>query len=285
MTGFGRKSITINDKKLTVEIKCLNSKTTDINCKLPQKYRSKEIEIRSVLQQKLERGKIDFVIYEELNDNENSQLINESVFKNYYQSLKKLAVELEEKSESFFPSIMRIPEVLKSEKTDASEEEWKLLFDNIAATINDVDEYRRNEGEKLEQEIKSYLNLILKKNSEIEKYESERIETVRERIKKQLAENTELFRIDEGRLEQEMIFYLEKFDISEEKVRLKTHCNYFLETINSVSSGRKLNFISQEIGREINTIGSKANHFSIQKIVVEMKDELEKIKEQLNNIL
>ncbi len=287
MTGFGKAEFEVNNKKVTIEIKSLNSKQIDINTRTPALYREKDIVIRKELSDKLTRGKVDFNIYvENLGDESNSK-INEPILKGYFKHLKHISKELGVATDnSTLQAAMRLPDVVKTEYETLDETEWITIFKNIQKALADINEYRINEGKALEADILGNIKSIKELLTSIEPFEKQRIETVRTRLTDNL-ENLKLNNnIDENRFEQELIFYLEKLDINEEKVRLANHCEYFFETANQpVSAGKKLGFITQEIGREINTIGSKANDTNIQRIVVQMKDHLERVKEQLLNIL
>ncbi|NMC37775.1 MAG: YicC family protein [Bacteroidales bacterium] len=287
MTGFGKAIAETPQKKITIEIKSLNSRQLDLNTKLPWLYREKEPEIRNLVSQKLDRGKIEMAIYFDILGDEGVPVINKVIVKNYYKQLREISSELDiEAEEQYLPAILRLPEAMKTERPELTENEWKLVKDKITESINTVDFYRIEEGKSIERDIRSCLAKISESLEKIEDFEPERITRVRERLVSILTENAGTENIDKNRFEQELIFYLEKFDINEEKVRLRKHCEYFIQTLDiDAPNGRKLNFIAQEIGREINTIGSKANDASIQKLVVMMKDELEKIKEQTGNIL
>ena len=287
MTGFGKAECECQNRKIVIEIKSLNSKQLDINARIPNGYRSKEIEIRSLISVRLKRGKVDFSINVENVGEASGFTINKSLIEKYYSELKELDLGLEDKNSSDYLSVlMRMPEVLISERDEMSDEEWQLLKEAIVEAIDKVDEFRVEEGKSLETDIIKRIQNILELLIKVEPFEKLRIENLRKKIKKDLYEFVEKEDIDKNRFEQELVYYQDKLDITEEKVRLKKHCEYFIETLNeSASQGKKLSFISQEIGREINTLGSKANDANIQKIVVQMKDELEKIKEQLFNIL
>lgn len=287
MTGYGKAIAETAQKKITIEIKSLNSKQLDINTRLPWLYKEKELEIRNMLSQKLERGKIDLSINFDSHDEEFIPVINKTTFKNYYSQLSEIAGEMGISfDDHVISTIMRLPETLKSDKPELGEEEWKTAKEYILEAISMIDLYRAEEGNALEKDLKNSLSRILKSLENIESFEEDRITRVREKLSSILEENINSENIDRNRFEQELIFYLEKFDINEEKVRLRNHCEYFLETLASpASNGKILGFITQEIGREINTIGSKANDSSIQKLVVMMKDDLEKIKEQTLNVL
>lgn len=287
MTGYGKSIAETPQKKITVEIRSLNSKQLDLNTKVPWLYKEKELEIRNILSQLLERGKIDFSIYFDILEDEGIPVINKTIVKSYFRQLRELASEIEINiDDQIMPIIMRLPDSLKTEKLEVPEDEWKTVKERIMESVNVLDLYRVEEGKSIEADIRKRVSGILGSLAEVEKFEPGRIDKVREKLWAILSENNGTENIDKNRFEQELIFYLEKFDINEEKVRLKKHCEYFLETIDTPSpNGKVLSFITQEIGREINTLGSKANDASIQKLVVRMKDELEKIKEQANNIL
>ncbi len=287
MTGFGKAIAETPQKKITIEIKSLNSRQLDLNTKLPWLYREKEPEIRNLVSQKLDRGKIELAVYFDILGDEGVPVINKVIVKNYYKQLKDISTELNiETEDNFLSAILRLPEAMKTEKPELTEAEWELVKDKVTESINTVDFYRIEEGRSIEKDIRGCLARISESLERIEDFEPERITRVRERLVSILTGNSGTENIDKNRFEQELIFYLEKFDINEEKVRLRKHCEYFIQTMdNDAPNGRKLNFITQEIGREVNTIGSKANDASIQKLVVMMKDELEKIKEQTGNIL
>lgn len=287
MTGFGKTIAETPQKKITIEIKSLNSRQLDLNTKLPWLYREKEPEIRNLISQKLDRGKIELSIYFDILGDEGVPVINKAIVKNYYKQLKEISYELNlETEEQYISAILRLPEAMKTERPELTEAEWELVKAKLIESINMVDFYRTDEGKSIEKDIRGCLKRISESLEKVEDFEPERIIRVREKLVSILAENTASENIDKNRFEQELIFYLEKFDINEEKVRLRKHCEYFIQTMDSdAPNGRKLNFIAQEIGREVNTIGSKANDASIQKLVVMMKDELEKIKEQTGNIL
>jgi uncharacterized protein (TIGR00255 family) len=287
MTGYGKAIAETPNKKITIEIKSLNSKQLDLNIKLPWLYKEKEPEIRNLISQKLDRGKIDLTIYFDMHDEEVTTAINKAAVKSYYRQFEDIASELKiNLDDQIFSAIMKLPDTLKTDKLEIPEEEWQLAKNRITESINMLDQYRIEEGNSIAADLKKCIGNILSMLQTVGTFEQGRILKVRERLLTLLEENVGRDNVDKNRFEQELIFYLEKFDINEEKVRLKTHCDYFLETIATPSpNGKILNFITQEIGREINTIGSKANDASIQKLVVMMKDDLEKIKEQTMNIL
>jgi uncharacterized protein (TIGR00255 family) len=289
MTGYGKADCEFQNKKITVEVKALNSKQFDLNLKVPSVYKEKELEIRNELIKELERGKVDFYISVDslANCEDTGAVLNANIIKGYYVQIlgisKDLGVEV---PPDILNVILRMPEVLKSEKQELSDEEWQQLHKCVRKAIGSLLEFRKQEGKALSEDIVSRVTLIKNLADELEKYENVRIEKVKARIHQNLEEIIVSEKIDKNRFEEELIYYLEKFDITEEKVRLANHCSYFMETLGDKESvGKKLGFITQEIGREINTIGSKSNDADMQKIVVKMKDELEKIKEQINNVL
>ncbi len=289
MTGFGKAEAICNSKKIIVEIRSLNSKQLDINTlRIPNIYREKEYEIRNLLSQELVRGKIDCFINFEEEAAVSVPEINRAVFRSYLEQLHAISRETgnEFDSAQLLSSILRLPEVLKTEKKDISEEEWNALFQAVGLAIENFKNFREQEGKATAFDLVSKVMTIKDLLVSIVPFEQERVATIRQKLTDALAKLGSDAQPNPERYEQELIFYLERFDVNEEKVRLLNHCNYFIETINSNEPvGRKLGFIAQEMGREINTLGSKANHVAIQKVVVQMKDELEKIKEQLLNIL
>lgn len=285
MTGFGKATSETELKTINVEIRSLNSKGADINLRLSSVIRNYELDLRNDITKQLERGKIDLSIYIEGKQQDTPVEINTQLAKSYYAQLKKLAEELNEPLEDSIQQILKFPDVMKNEKKEADENEWKEIKNCINQAIKQLNEFRIKEGESLKNDFEERLSKINSSLEEIKKLDTVRIDTIKNRIKNNLEEVLGKDKYDANRLEQELIFYVEKLDINEEKVRLKTHLDYFQSTMVEASAGRKLNFIAQEIGREINTIGSKANDAGIQKLVVMMKDELEKIKEQTNNVL
>ena len=287
MTGYGKAIAETPQKKITIEIKSLNSKQLDLNTKLPWLYKEKEPEIRNLISQRLDRGKIDFSIFCDMLDDEVVTVINKSAVRNYYNQFKEIAAELRiDLDDQIFTAIMKLPDTLKTERPEISETEWEIVRTQIIESITMLDLYRIEEGNSIMTDLKKCIAEILSLLETVQTFEAGRISKIREKLRSMLEENLGPEKVDKNRFEQEIILYIEKYDINEEKVRLKTHCEYFIETINTASpNGKILNFIAQEIGREINTIGSKANDASIQKLVVMMKDELEKIKEQTLNVL
>lgn len=285
MTGFGRATLILPEKKISVEVKSLNSKQVDINTRIPSFYKEKELEVRSLLSSTLRRGKIELSIFIENTDTNSQHKINKDLVENYINSLQNLGDEKISAGE-LLNIAMRLPDAMKVVREEINEEEWTAIMGVVNEAVESLVDYRKAEGVSLESDIKEQILKIESLHNKVPKYEQERIDAIKERISTKLNEVLQTVDFDQNRLEQEMIYYIEKLDVSEEKVRLKNHCAYFIETMNSKeSSGKKLGFISQELGREINTMGSKANHTEIQKIVVQMKDCLEKIKEQVLNVL
>lgn len=286
MTGFGKATGEWKNKKITIEIRSLNSKQMDLNIKMPSLYRSKEHELRSYITKQTERGRMDVNIYMENGMDENLAIINKTLVETYIQQLKEIAEKTNSDTEDFLSIAMRMPDVFKQEREELDEEEWKYVMQKTDEAIAAFSQFRKDEGKVLLKDFTERIGTILTLLKEIEVLEQPRIQQIRDRIKKNISELITTENIDKNRFEQELIYYIEKLDITEEKVRLRSHCDYFLEALKSPNAeGRKLGFISQEIGREINTIGSKANDAGIQKMVVQMKDELEKIKEQSLNVL
>ncbi|HLN20166.1 MAG TPA: YicC/YloC family endoribonuclease [Bacteroidales bacterium] len=287
MTGYGKSMVDTPQKKISIEVKSLNSKQLDLNLKLPWLYKEKEPEIRNIISQKLDRGKIDLSVYLESIEEDSATVINKLAVRSYYAQFKEIASDLKIKlDDQIFSAIMKLPDVLKTDKPELPESEWELLREKLLESLEMLDNYRKEEGLSIMTDLQKCIGKILSLLDDVEPFEKGRITKVREKLMSALEENIGGDKIDKNRFEQELILYLEKLDINEEKVRLKTHCDYFLQTVGTSSpNGKILNFIAQEIGREINTLGSKANDASIQKIVVNMKDELEKIKEQTLNIL
>lgn len=287
MTGFGKAECELSDKRVSVEIKSLNSKQFDMNSRIPNAYREKELDIRNLINNKLERGKVEFTLSVDDTAGYENFTINRSLAKKYHDQIMLLMNDLAlQPDDQILSTILKLPDVMKAEPKELKEQEWETVLAAISEAISKCDEFRKMEGVKLEADFEKRIGLILGFLSDLEPFEAERIQKIRAKFKKDLLESVTEQKIDENRLEQEIIYYLEKIDITEEKTRLKSHCDYFLETLlDPFSNGKKLSFICQEIGREINTIGSKANDYNMQKIVVQMKDELEKMKEQLMNIL
>jgi uncharacterized protein (TIGR00255 family) len=286
MTGYGKAECELSQKKVTIEIKSLNSKQMDLNTRISLLFREKDLEIRRELSDKLIRGKVDFILYTESLGEDSATKINAGIVKGYYKQMEQISADLNiPMNDNILQTILTLPEVVKNGKEELDEQEWKSILDKIAEAIGSLDQFRIQEGAVLKQDLVSNIQSITSLLTEIEQYEEERVTRIKEKIYEGLKEIS-IEQVNENRLEQEMIFYLEKMDVNEEKVRLLNHCNYFLETIElNEPVGKKLGFIAQEIGREVNTLGSKANHTGMQKLVIQMKDSLEKIKEQLLNVL
>ncbi len=287
MTGYGKAEFETGNKKITIELKSLNSKQIDINTRIPMLYREKDLAIRKEISEKLVRGKIDFALYIEDHGSESNSAINEPVVISYFNQLSAIQKSLGlPVTEQIMQSIMRLPDTVKTVFEALDEKEWQEIFAHIREVIRLVDDFRKQEGDALSRDISSNIAEIQGLFSQIDPFEEQRIQNIKNRILESLNEININSSVDKNRFEQELIYYLEKLDINEEKVRLTNHCAYFLETLHSTGDvGKKLGFIAQEIGREINTIGSKANESHMQRIVVQMKDSLEKIKEQLLNVL
>ncbi len=285
MTGFGKFSKEFGDKTINVEIRSLNSKNADISLRLSSTYRAFELDLRNELTKQLERGKIDLSVYVESKTAETPIEINIDLAKAYHGKLKELAKALEEDDDELMREVLKMPDVLKNERKEPDENTWKEILECINEAIKQLNKFREKEGESIVADFNQRLGNIDRCLTEVIALDNNRIQKIKDRIKGNLKEVIGNGKIDENRFEQELIYYIEKLDINEEKVRLKQHLEFFNQTIKEASTGRKLNFITQEIGREINTIGSKANDADIQKLVVQMKDELEKIKEQTNNVL
>ena len=287
MTGYGKATATFGDKKINVEIKSLNSKAMDLSARIAPLYREKEMEIRNMIAQTLERGKIDFCIWTEKDANETATPINAALVENYYNQIKTISENCRiPLPQDWFSTLLRMPDVLtKIDAQELEEEEWSAALNAIKEALQKLTDFRKQEGEALEKKFNEKLDNIERLLKSIEPYEKERVTKIKERITDAL-ERTISTDYDKNRLEQELIYYIEKLDINEEKQRLANHLKYFRETMaNGHGQGKKLGFIAQEMGREINTTGSKSNHAEMQKIVVQMKDELEQIKEQVLNVM
>ena len=287
MTGFGKTEFEVGTKKITLEIKSLNSKQLDINTRVPSMYREKDLEIRRLISEMLTRGKVDFALYLDNLGTESTSRVNAAIIKDYYRQLADVHQELGlEINESIMQSIMRLPETVKMVYDELDETEWLTVRENLVKTLENLNTFRDQEGLALKVDIDANIANILDLLNQVEPFETQRMENVKTKIKESLDALQLNGSLDKNRFEQELIYYMEKLDINEEKVRLTNHCSYFTETMNEDEpSGRKLGFIAQEIGREINTLGSKANESNLQRIVVQMKDNLEKIKEQVLNVL
>ena len=281
MTGYGKSVIQLPSKKISIEIKSLNSKNLDLNARMPSMYREKELEIRKLIASKLVRGKIDFSLFVEITGEATSSHINKTVVKAYMNQLKEV---VEGDDTELLKMAIRLPDAVTTEREEIDEDEWQKIATEIDSSLEKIHEYRLDEGRHLEKDFLVRIENIKTLLEQVIDMDPERIEAVRDRLNRGIAEIKE--KVDENRFEQELVYYIEKFDITEEKVRLTNHLDYFKKALNSDdSNGKKLGFITQEIGREINTIGSKSNYAPMQKLVVQMKDELEKIKEQLLNVL
>jgi uncharacterized protein (TIGR00255 family) len=281
MTGYGKNIVQLPQKKVTIEIKTLNSKNLDLNVRIPGTYKEKELVVRKNLSNQLVRGKIEFSIYVEVTGEETTTVINKAVVNNYIDQLRQIAVT---SAENTLEIAMRLPDALKTEREELDEKEWRSIEEGVEKAIKEIVIYRRDEGKVLKNDFLDRINTIQKLADEVIDIDKDRMVHVREKLNKSVVDLKA--EVDENRFEQELMYYLEKLDITEEKVRLNNHLDYFLKELGgSDSNGKKLGFISQEIGREINTLGSKSNYAPMQKVVVQMKDELEKIKEQLLNVL
>ena len=281
MTGYGKSELELSTKTIRLELKSLNSKSLDLNMRMPSIYIAKELELRKIIGSKLGRGKIDFSLYVEFNKGEALAKINTEVVKGYMKQLENISLADEVE---LLKMAVRMPDAISTEREDIDPKEWKTISDEVLVVLEKIENYRKDEGAALEKDFSKRISKIDDLLKDVVKIDPERIEHVRDRLNKGIAELKE--KVDKNRFEQELIYYIEKLDITDEKIRLKNHLDYFLKNLNlDESNGKKLGFISQEIGREINTIGSKANYAPMQKLVVQMKDELEKIKEQLLNVL
>jgi len=281
MTGFGKHVVQLPSKKITVELKSLNSKSLDLNARMPPAYREKELELRKMIASSLVRGKIDFGLYVENTGDETSSQVNEVAVKQYMNQLESIAQGDDFK---LLEMALRFPDAMKTEREDIDEEEYKAIQEALKQALLEISKFRSEEGQVLENDFIQRIENMESLLKEVIQMDPDRQSTIRERLEKAIADIK--VEVDENRFEQELIYYLEKYDITEEKVRLANHLDYFSKTLKSDdSNGKKLGFISQEIGREINTIGSKANYAPMQQLVVQMKDELEKIKEQMLNVL
>ena len=284
MTGYGKYVLHLSDKKVTIEIKSLNSKNLDLNVRIPSYYRVKELAVRKELASKLVRGKVDFSIYIEMTADETSTTVNKGVISEYMQQLRNVVQTGSSNDVELLKMAVRMPDALKTEREELDEDEWAQISANIQKAIKDIIQYRIDEAASLEKDFKLRIENIQSYLEEVKSFDGARITHVKERLKKAIDDLK--VQTDENRFEQELIYYLEKLDINEEKVRLANHLTYFLQELGTEdSNGKKLGFIVQEIGREVNTIGSKANFAPMQKAVIQMKNELEKIKEQVLNVL
>ncbi len=287
MTGYGRATGSYGGKTISVEIRTLNSKLTDLKLRLPGDYKEKEIDLRKLVTDHAERGKIDLLVDVQNADGAALVSLNESLFRGYHRELSRLANELNISQQDILQTIMRIPNIVSTPMSDVDEDEWEAVCNVVTHALDHLRAFRRQEGRALESDLRLRVANILIYLSEIAPFEQERFARMRERLRNNMEDAFGKDNLDTNRFEQEILYYLEKMDVTEEKVRLEQHCKYFIEQIENKgqSAGRTLNFISQEIGREINTLGAKAYDADIQRLVVQMKDELEKIKEQLANVL
>lgn len=287
MTGFGKATCNYKNKKIVIEIKSLNSKQLDISTRIVGLYREKDIEIRNLIAQNLERGKIDLSLYIEDNNSQSTTFLNQNIISNYKNQIEDTCKTLNIKvPDNLIEIILRLPDSLKTESTILEEEEWLTVVELLNNAFSQIKMFRSQEGLSLQNMFISKISNIRHLLEEVELYEKERVEKIRARLEENLKSIEDKISIDRNRLEQEMIYYIEKLDVNEEKVRLRNHLNYFIETMEKEEApGKKLGFIAQEMGREINTLGSKSNHSEMQILVVKMKDELEQIKEQVLNVL
>ena len=284
MTGYGKSVLQLPTKKITIEIKSLNSKSLDLNVRIPSYYKEKELDVRKKLANELVRGKVDFSIFVEMTAGETSTIVNPGVVKNYIQQLKNIVETASNNELELLKMAIQMPEALKTEREELDENEWNLINQTVDEAVKEIIQYRIDEAAALEDDFRTRIANIRSYLDEVKALDNQRVEFVKERLKKAIDDLK--VTVDENRFEQELIYYLEKLDINEEKVRLENHLNYFLQTLETEdSNGRKLGFIVQEMGREINTTGSKANFAPMQKAVIQMKNELEQIKEQILNIL
>ena len=285
MTGYGRVTHTYGDKTISIELRSLNSKYTDIRAKIPQNYKEKEPELRRILTDKVHRGKIELVIDVQSAQGDDEYGLNPALFRKYHRELQLLSDELGIENGDMLQAILRIPNVITTAADTIDEEEWKEVLKALDIALDKFEQYRNSEGKAMEEDMIMRVDNISGLLHQLDPHEEERIERLRQRIYKNLEEYVGKNKVDENRFEQEILYYLEKIDITEEKVRLDQHCKYYKEELAKTNplKGRKLSFISQEMGREINTMGAKANSSNIQRLVVGMKDELEKIKEQVAN--
>ena len=282
MTGFGKATLQLPTKQITIEVKSLNSKGLDLNVRMPSLYREMELGLRNLIASKLERGKIDFSIYIESTAEQTSTRVNVPIVKAYINQLREVYADADETE--LMKMAVRMPDTMKVEREEIDESEWATIQNVIEEALQNILNFRKDEGESLEKEFQLRIGNIRQFMNEALALDPERVQAIKERLQTAIAELQ--VNVDENRFEQELIYYLEKLDITEEKVRLTNHLDYFLDTIKGTeANGRKLGFITQEMGREINTMGSKSNHAQMQKLVVQMKDELEKIKEQVLNVL
>jgi len=286
MTGYGKAEGIIGNKKITIQLRSLNSKQADVSVKVPSTFKDQELVFRKEIANQLQRGKIEMYLSYESNEKDNSYEVDEEVFQRYYNQLSLLNGKFKLDNSNLTATILKMPEILKAREETINKNDNVALLELLQQALSDINTFRADEGKTLETDLTEHVNQIDGLLTEALKYEDERTATVRARILSNLEDSQQQDKVDMDRFEQEMIFYMEKYDISEEKVRLKAHCDYFKKTMSEAEGqGKKLGFISQEIGREVNTLGSKSNHAQMQKLVVQMKDQLEKIKDQVLNVL
>ena len=286
MTGYGKNTIQLPTKKITLEIKSLNSKNLDLNVRIPSYYKEKELEVRKTISSHLRRGKIDFSIYVEMTADESLTNINSALVRNYMQQLRNILQSGVTNDVELLQMAVRMPDALKTEREELDEAEWEIISTGISEVIEKLIDYRSEEGKAMDADFRKSIQTISNLLEEVKTLDAERLDSIRARLDKAIEEIKSKNQVDRNRFEQEVLFYLEKMDINEEKVRLASHLDYFLKTLDAPeSNGKKLGFISQEMGREINTTGAKANFAPMQKIVIQMKNELEQIKEQVLNVL
>lgn len=286
MTGFGKAFCNYGNKKIVIEIKSLNSKQMDVSTHISSLYRENDMLLRNKISKRMNRGKVDFSLYIEDSSDHQTPKINQKIVSDYYNQLKETASQFnQELPTNWLEMVLRLPDVLKTENAVLDEKEWDAVLELLEKAFEQIDLFRIQEGAALQKMFETKIATISSLLLDVEKYEEERIDKIKNRLEENLKKLEDRIKVDRNRLEQEMIYYLEKLDVNEEKVRLRNHLNYFLETIKEPNSGKKLNFITQEMGREINTLGSKSNNSEMQIVVVQMKDELEQIKEQILNVL
>lgn len=288
MTGFGKTTVEVGNKKVVIEIKSLNSKQLDLNLRMPNLYKEKEMEVRGMVKDCLDRGKVDMCMYFDNSETDKEVQINKVVVAQYFNQMLEISGSLGVTPDQgeLLQTVMRFPDTMQIKSEELKEEEWDQLRSGVKSALEAMNNFRIQEGKALMKDIVHRVQLIQELSAQVPQFEKKRVEVIRQKLQEKINEWTDVKNVDQNRLEQEIIYYLEKLDITEEKVRLANHCKYFMETVEKEEApGRKLGFIAQEIGREINTMGSKANDHDIQKLVVRMKDELEKIKEQSLNVL
>tara|TARA_B000000565_G_scaffold198990_1_gene152807 strand:- start:306 stop:1178 length:873 start_codon:yes stop_codon:yes gene_type:complete len=286
MTGYGKAEGVVGNRKYNIEVRSLNSKQFDLNTRIPSMFREKEMELRKLLRSRVIRGKCDFFLFYELDEAEEKHSVNAPVVANYISQLKDVATSSGVSNSDLLALAMRMPEALSNSKDELDDKSWKEIEKLVVESLDKFDAFRNTEGKAIEEDFKSGINIIRKCSEDLDPLLDARLKRVRERIRTNLEEVIDTSKIDESRFEQEVLFYIEKQDVSEERSRLAVHCDHFEEILkDGIGAGKKLGFVAQEIGREINTLGSKANDAEIQRVVVMMKDELEKIKEQILNVL